>query len=40
MFWRGQIMGKIKVLNIGDLENNQSRVVNVEDKEIENYGRN
>ena len=27
-------MGKIKVLNIGDLENNQSKVVNVEDKEI------
>ena len=34
MFWRGQIMGKIKVLNISDLENNQSKVVNVEDKEI------
>ena len=26
-------MGKIKVLNIGDLDNNQSKVVNVEDKD-------
>ena len=27
-------MGKIKVLNIDDLDNNQSKVINVEDKEI------
>ena len=27
-------MGKIKVLNISDLGNNESKVVNVEDKEI------
>jgi nitrite reductase/ring-hydroxylating ferredoxin subunit len=27
-------MGKIKVLNINDLENNQSKVVNVDDKAI------
>ena len=27
-------MGKIKVLNISDLENNQSKVVNVEEKSI------
>ena len=34
MFLRGQTMDKIKVLNISELENNQSTVVNVNDKEI------